>query len=75
MIEAECLEEHRVGALEAVGDDDDRHAVEAQRSGLAEVERVVGVDAAPAADSAVEQGGDSGRRLERLGELDRRRRG
>ena len=54
-VEAERLEEHRVGALVAVGQDDDGDAVQRQRGGLADVQRVVGVDAAPAADRLVAQ--------------------
>ena len=50
-VEAERFEEHRVGALVAVGEDDDGDARPgAVPRSLAEVERVVGVDAAPAAD-------------------------
>ena len=68
-VEAEGFEEHRVGALVAVGQDDDGDAVQCQRGGLADIQRVVGIDAAPASDRLVAQPGNHRRGGERFGEF------
>ena len=52
-VDAEGLEEYRIGALIAVRQDNDGDPVQCQRRGLADVERIVGIDAAPAADRLV----------------------
>ena len=63
-VEAEHLEEHRVERLHAVGDDDHRHAADAQRGGGAKSQRAALGPAQAADDGAVVQADDLGIGLE-----------
>src|SRR6185437_16903092 len=49
-VDAECLEEHRIGALEAVADDHHRESLDAQGRRGTGLQRVVRIDTAPSAD-------------------------
>ena len=74
-VEAERLEEHRIGALVAVGQHHHGDAVKLQRRRGAKIQRVVGVDAAPAAHTAGEQAAHRRRGRRRGGRIRPRRRG
>src|SRR6185312_5353574 len=52
-IQPECLEKHRIGALEPVRHDHDGQAAHAQRGCLAKIEGVVGIDAPAASDGSL----------------------